>query len=223
MKIAALFLSLLVGCTACNAPPMEYDSTPIGPPGTVGGYDMGNLPVSRTETLVPGDGVPSNLLNEIQDQFVALNLLLTGAAQANWTTVFSVTDNLAGIDGICTTASFTYGSHGQIQSTATSNVTFLWRLPFSAGDKITGLTLARLGTGGGDFTATVRKITSTDGSSSLGSATVTGAAASWIDTSITITPTTLVAGEILILEVVVTAAGASTLAVNHVRPGRSRP
>lgn len=31
---------------------------------------MGNLPTSRTITLVPGDAIPSNLLNEIQDQFV---------------------------------------------------------------------------------------------------------------------------------------------------------
>lgn len=31
---------------------------------------MGNLPTSRTVTLVNGDAVPSNLLNEIQDQFV---------------------------------------------------------------------------------------------------------------------------------------------------------
>lgn len=38
---------------------------------TVEGSDMGNLPTARTITLVPGDPVPSNLLNELQDIAVA--------------------------------------------------------------------------------------------------------------------------------------------------------
>lgn len=81
MKIAALIIAFVGGCAACETASPGSDTELNG---TIGGYEMGNLPVSRTATLVPGDPVPPNLLNELQDNLVALNVELSGGIQTLW-------------------------------------------------------------------------------------------------------------------------------------------
>lgn len=95
MRMLVLVLVLFAGCAACEAPvPAALPPEECSSSATVGGYEMGNLPVSRTVTLAPGDAVPSNLLNEIEDAFVALNTLLTGGAQALWSPNMTLAGNV---------------------------------------------------------------------------------------------------------------------------------
>lgn len=125
--------------------------------------------------------------------------------------------NISACSGVCLDANFTIGTHGQISSTAGNSPTFVFPINLHQGDQIKSITFARLGSGAGDFTATVSKVTSADSSSSIGTATVTTVAAAWTDTTINVTDTTVGAGEIFILSVVVAATGGSTLSVNNIR------
>lgn len=63
-------------CPTCPPPTVCPPPPPPRPPlkacGTMGG-SLGNLPVTRTVALTPGDPVPSNVINELQDRDIASN------------------------------------------------------------------------------------------------------------------------------------------------------
>lgn len=201
MKTAILLLALYGGCAACEGDTTEYYTDPSG---TIGGYEMGNLPVSRTVTLIPGDGVPANLLDEIQDSVI-------GAKRSSWSRPRSPRFTIQGSWG---TPALVTDSLGKVlvASTTTGSSQGYIEIPFDQGDRITGLTLQALGNGTADVIYDVLIGTISGGLVTIagGGITDTNRTNTWGTISgFTITPSILVAGNTLYIQAIPNASGYS--------------
>lgn len=69
--LSILFLLSTCGCLGDDREPIDDAAVPVdAPKPPQSGCLMGSLPTSRTITLIPGDPIPSAVINELQDQFV---------------------------------------------------------------------------------------------------------------------------------------------------------
>lgn len=209
MRTLVLVLALLSGCAACEVqspaalPPEECSS-----PATVGGYEMGNLPVLRTVTLSPGDAVPSNLLNEIQD-------VLVGTLRSSWSRPRHPRFTIVGSWG---TPALVTDSLGKVlvASTTTGSSQGYIEIPFDEGDRITGITIQALGNGTADVLYDVLAGTISGGLVSIasGGITDTNRSNTWGTVSgFSITPTILLAGNTLYIQAIPNASGYSVATV----------
>lgn len=95
-----------------------------------------------------------------------------------------------------------------VQVSSSGSVTVYAPIPMLVGDRIKSITLARFGNASADITnIEVLKTTAAGVDSSLGSTSVTNPAASWADTALDLTDTTIATGESLTLVVAINATG----------------
>lgn len=154
---------------------------------------MGNLPTSRTITLANGDPVPSNLLNEIQDQFV-------GHKRPAWKR--SVWPNISsGAANVIEAANPAGGALPPVRKFTAAGSVYL-EIPYDDGDTVTSLSFQGYGDGAVDVTVDM-SYSSGYGVSQLTLSTqlvITNAAASWTAYSLAnFIPTLLSSGPLSIV------------------------
>jgi len=159
--------------------------------------------------------------NSAWNALVALHALMTGQAQTIWTG--GQGDRVMTFAGAMMTPTLAtdgtdYTAHGGIESNALAN--WVLSIPLCVGDRIKSVTFAAIGNGTVDGNYSVADVDSVDGTTSLGSGTLTNVPATWGDFTLNVTDTVLATGHVFVLTIGAAAAG---LIVNSIRVTYDRP
>lgn len=109
---------------------------------------------------------------------------------------------------------------GGISMTSTGAAVGFLMLPFNVGERIKSVTIALFGDGAADVTIDVKTVTTAGALASIGASTVNNQPASWSDTTINVTDTTVTDSLALHIRFDVTATG---LSIGNVRVTYDRP
>jgi hypothetical protein len=147
-KILSLSLLVLLACTP-DAPEAQPDAAPPTPDASVvvdaqadarteprapkQGCTMGNLPTARTITLVNGDPLPPDLINEMQDQF--------GKLTDDDKPLFIAADGFCLVNAAAGAPALTWTSAGAVWSLPGDN-TVSHSLDLRVGTIITGISVS---------------------------------------------------------------------------------
>lgn len=145
------------------------------------------LPTSRDKTFTAGDIVEASFLNNVQDQIVLHETDINAAQTA-------ITDLQAGKRGertrVITPAAGTFVNCSWSDTNASVDATAApWNaqipLTLFEGERIKSVTISRFGTGSGSINLTLRRVTTGNARSNVGTNTVSNPAGSWLDLAIT--------------------------------------
>lgn len=168
------------------------------------GCNMGLLPAARTTTLVNGDPISPDLINEIEDMIVGNKRATYGRT---FYPRFVIVGSWSAVAVIVTAGGF---AHPGFTSTAGSVLSVV-EIPYIVGERITSLDLKVCGNGAADLSADVAYASTylaTDVSISIPTLIVdSNRTAAWATFSIPVTPTILTAGSSLTLQFFADQAG----------------
>lgn len=165
---------------------------------------MGNLPTSRTITLNTGDPIPSNLLNEIQDNIVANR-------RSSFTKGYPI-DSVYTSAGTASLVDDPLSPNGKVWKLTTGN-TYLFRVRYENGDVFESAALDVVGDGAGvDWVLVVANISSAHPSSvplagsALGPANIDQPPGAWaiVNSNLNVSGTPLLSNGFVVFSVAVT-------------------